>query len=476
MLQGKECVFKLLHIMHLSQKLSFVALLCGIILSYLDQAILPVALPAISAEFGASSTLTQWIVNGYILLFACLVLLGGKISDAIGPKNGFLIGISLFAFFSVMCAFSPNIGWLITARALQALGTSLMFPARATILAKLFPVHQQGRAVGLQTSLGMGVGFLGPFISGLLTQTFSWRAIFWINVPIALFGFIFGYFSLPQIEPIRRPIDWKGFTYFACAIFPITILLMQIRDWSASAFLEKNLPFLLCALISFIFLVRRTFVAKNSFLDFSLLKYPAYSAILFTISITKFIMMISIFQTIYCETVLHHTEIETGILFSCSFLPALLFSSIAGYLADKISPKLPISLGYLLVIFSFFWLAFHSTPSLFDLYLSLIIYGVGLPLILTPSNALVLSCIPNEKVSSGMGLIVTLHTTAASFGLAMIHLFTTTVQRIETPILGVQGAMVKSFSLIHLSLGLLFACAFAITYVLHNKQKNLSYE
>jgi len=456
-----------------STHLSFASLLCGIIINYLDQAILPVALPAISEEFGASSTLTQWIVNGYTLLFACLVILGGRIGDAIGPKNGFLIGMILFAFFSVMCGFSPNIGWLIGARALQALGTSLMFPAQATILAKLFPVHQQGRATGLLSSLGIGVGFLGPFIGGLLTQMFSWRAIFWINVPITLFGFLLGYFSLPQIEPIRRPIDWKGFAYFVFTICPVTILLMQVRDWSTPTFLEKNLLLILCGLISFIFLVRRTLAGKNLFFDFSLLKYPAYSAILFSVCVTKFVMMISIFQTIYCETVLNYTPIETGLLFSCSFAPALLFSSVGGYLADKISPKLPISIGYLLVVFSLFWLAFHSTPSLFDLLLSLTIYGVGLPFILTPSNALVLSCIPSHKISIGTGMIVTLRMTAASLGLAMIHLFTTTVQRIETPILGTEGAIVKSFSSVHLALALLFTVTFVITFFLHSKQKDL---
>lgn len=455
-----------------STHLIFASLLCGNILNYLDQAILPVALPAISEEFGASSTLTQWTVNGYTLLFACLVLLGGRIGDAIGPKNGFLIGMILFAFFSVMCGFSPNIGWLIGARALQALGTSLMFPAQAAILAKLFPVHQQGRAIGLLMTLGIAVGFLGPFIGGLLTQMFSWRAIFWINVPITLCGFLLGYFSLPQIEPIRRPIDWKGFTYFVFTICPIIILLMQVRDWGTPTFLEKNLPLFLCGLISFIFLVRRTLTAKNSFFDFSLLKYPAYSAILFSVCLTKFIMMISIFQTIYCETVLNYTPIETGLIFSCSFAPALVFSSIGGYLADKISPKLPISIGYLLVIFSLFWLAFYSTPSLFDLLLSLIIFGVGLPLILTPSHALVLSCIPNDKVSVGTGMIVTLRMTSASLGLAMIHLFTTTVQRNETPILGTRGAMVQSFSYVHLALAMLFSFAFAITYFLHSKKQN----
>ena len=432
------------------------------------------ALPAISEEFGASSTLTQWIVNGYTLLFACLVLLGGRIGDAIGQKKGFLIGILLFAFFSVMCGFSPNIGWLIGARALQALGTSLMLPAQAAILAKLFPVHQQGRATGLLMSLGMAVGFLGPFIGGLLTQMFSWRAIFWMNVPITLCGFLLGYFSLPQIESTKRSIDWKGFTYFVFTICPLITLLMQMRDWSTSTFLEKNFPLLLCGLISFIFLVRRTLTTKNSFFDFTLFKYPAYLAVLLSVCLTKFIMMISIFQTIYCETVLNFTPIEAGLLFSCSFAPALIFSSIGGYLADKISPKLPIYTGYLLVIFSLFWLASFSTPSLFDLLLALIIFRIGLPLILAPSHALVLSCIPSDKVSVGTSMIITMRMTAASLGLAMIHLFTTTVQRIETPIHGTQGAMIKSFSSVHLALALLLSLAFAMTYFLHSKQKNLT--
>lgn len=452
--------------------LSFASILSGNILNYLDQGILPVALPAIAEEFGASSTLIQWIVNGYTLLFACLVLLGGKIGDAIGPKKGFLAGIAIFAFFSVLCGFSPNIGWLIIARALQALGASLMFPAQAAILSRLFPVHQQGRATSLLFTLGMAIGLLGPLIGGLLTQLISWRAIFWINIPIAVFGFLLGSFSLPQIESIKRPIDWKGFAYFVFTICPITIVLMRVNDWSAHTFLEKNIPFLLCSFISFVFLLRRTRNTEHPFFDFQLLKYPTYLAVFFSICILKFIMMISIFRTIYLETVLNYSEIETGLLVSCSLLPALLLAPVAGYLTDKISPKLPISIGYLLVISSLLWLACHSIPSLSDLLLALIVYGMGLPMILTPSHSLVLSCIPKDKVSIGTSMIVSLRMTAASLGLAMIHLFTTTVQRIETPILGAQEAMFKSFSTIHLTLALLCTVTFAAVVLLHSKQND----
>jgi EmrB/QacA subfamily drug resistance transporter len=452
--------------------LSFASILCGNILNYLDQSILPVALPTIGKEFGANSTLIQWVMNGYSLLFACLVLLGGKIGDVIGSKKGFLMGIVLFAFFSILCGFSPNIGWLIGARTLQALGASLMFPAQAAILSRLFPVHQQGRATGLLLTLGMMVGFLGPFIGGLLTQLISWRAIFWINIPITVCGFLLGYFSLPQIAPIKSPIDWKGFVYFIFTICPITIFLMQVNDWRAHTFLEKNLPLLGCSLISAIFFVRRTFTTQYPFFDFKLLKYPAYSAILFSVCVTKFIMMISVFQTIYCETILNYSQIETGMLFSCSFFPSLLFSPIGGYLADKISPKLPIAMGYILVLFSLAWLAFHSTPSLLSLLVILIIYGMGLTLIITPSHSLVLSCIPQDQVSIGTSMIISLRMTAASLGLAMIHLFTTSIQQVATPLLGNRVAMLKSFSSIHLVLALLCAITFVVTFLLHNRQKD----
>lgn len=450
--------------------LGFSSILCGNIINYLDQATLPVALPAIGLEFGATPTLVQWIANGYTLLSACLVLLGGKIGDSIGSKNGFLVGLVLFALFSTLCGCSPNIGWLISMRALQALGTSLLFPAQAALLSHLFPVHQQRRATALLLTLGMMAGFLGPSIGGLLTQLISWRAIFWVNVPITLFGFLLGWRSLPKMAPIKRPIDYKGFVYFTLTLCPIVLLAMQVNSWG-----QRHFLLLFCSLISAVFLIRRTVSAEHPFFDFKLLKYPAYSAILLSVCIIKFIMMIYIFQTIYFQTVLNYTQIETGMLFSCSFFPSLICSPLGGYLADKISPKLPIAMGYLLLLFSLFWLSFHSIPSLFDLLLALIIYGMGLPLILTPSHALVLSCIPKDKVGMGASMIASLRMTAASLGLAMIHLFTTTIQRIAAPHLGAQGAMTKSFAHVHLGLALLGTATLLTIFFLHNRLKDPIY-
>ncbi|MBU6446731.1 MAG: MFS transporter, partial [Verrucomicrobia bacterium] len=187
----------------------------SITMIYMDQSVLPVALPVMQREFHVSAAALQWTVNAYLLGWTMFVILGGKIGDRIGHRTSYLIAMVCFTLFSAMCGLSPNIGLLICARGLQGIAGSFMVTSQIALISSIFPPHSRGRAIGLLVSIGSVFLILGPMIGGFLTDWLSWRWIFWINLPIALIGAFLMYFLVPHTAGTPGKIDLWGFLCFA---------------------------------------------------------------------------------------------------------------------------------------------------------------------------------------------------------------------------------------------------------------------
>lgn len=448
----------------------FLALVPAAALVFLDQTIMPVALPTIQHELGASATQLQWCVNAYLLAIAVLVLASGKISDLIGDRNSLSIGMAGFAFFSAICGMSPNIWVLIIARGLQGLSAAMMFPAQTSLIAHIFPQSSRGQATGMIVSIGSLFMILGPLIGGFLTETLSWRWIFWINLPVAAFGLWMIALLLPAPKPQPGKIDLQGFLYFLIGATSITLFFMQANEWGWT-----STPSLICLTLSpiaFSLLMLREKKTSHPFLDLKLYRRPVFAAININVSIVQFILMVTVFQTIYYQEILAFTPGQTGLIISCSSFPVLFMAPIAGLLADKLTPKWPISIGYILIMTSFLTLGTFSTPSLPCLLFALVAFGMGIPLIFTPSYSTAISSVPPEKRGIAMGMLITLRFLGGTVGLALIHLFVSTVQYLKASA-GPRLAEIASFSAIHYTLAALLTIAFLFTFHLHHRKAKL---
>lgn len=406
--------------------LGLMALIPGLAIVFMDQTILPVALPAIQNELHTGAVGLEWCVNAYLLTTAMFALVGGKVSDRIGHRNGFLWGMLGFVLASALCGFSPNVQWLIGARALQGVAAALMFPSQTALLTALFPPHERGRAVGLNVSISSLFLIMGPMVGGYLTQFWSWRMIFWVNLPVALIGIPLARLFLPAPQPTKQQIDGWGFLFFAAASASLVVLFMQAPLWGW--FSTLTLSMALVGVASLLLLIRRERKAAHPFLDLSLFRHPVYAAINISVSVTQFILMINVFRAIYLQSVLGFSAAETGLITFVSCMPVLFFSPIGGWLSDKISPKLPVALGFLLLISSFFWLGFFSTPPLASLLAAVIAFGMGIPLVLTPSYSQAMGSVPPKKLGVAFGMVSTLRTLSATMGVALIGLGIDTVQ------------------------------------------------
>lgn len=411
--------------MKISKWWVLLSLMPGLAMVFVDQSVLPVALPTIQKHLGATNIQLQWCINSYLLVTAVLVLAGGKIGDWMGHRKAYLIGLVIFAIASALCGATFDPVELIIARAFQGVGAALMFPATTALLISLFPQSERGKATGITVSASSLFLIIGPFIGGYFTEALSWRWIFWINLPLAALGTFLILFFIPPSPAGKPKFDIRGFIYFVFSCTSFVVILMQGEDWGW--FSSKMIPYLVVFVLSTILLLRREKKAKHPFLDLSLFRHPVFKAVNISVFSIQFIFMITVFRAIFFQDALDWSPMKTGVVTVVSSLPVLFMSTVGGMLSDKFGPKIPISMGFLLLIFSFIWTPLFINSSLFLLFLGLLAFGFGVPLVFTPSYASAMGAIPPTKAGSAFGTIATVRSLASCLGVAILGAFINTL-------------------------------------------------
>ena len=167
-------------------------------MAFIDSTVVNVALPALQTNLNATIVDVQWVIEAYSLLLSALLLVGGSLGDHYGRRRIFLLGVALFALASAWCGFAPNIGQLIVARAAQGFGAALLVPGSLAIISSSFPENERGRAIGTWSGFGAITTAIGPVIGGWLIEHVSWRAVFFINIPIALLIILISLWRVPE--------------------------------------------------------------------------------------------------------------------------------------------------------------------------------------------------------------------------------------------------------------------------------------
>src|SRR6059036_3115874 len=180
-------------------------------MAFIDGTVVNVALPALQTNLNATIVDVQWVIEAYSLLLSALLLVGGSLGDHYGRRRVFLVGIALFALASAWCGLAPNIGQLIAARAVQGLGAALLVPGSLAIISSSFPENERGRAIGTWSGFSAITTAIGPVIGGWLIEHLSWRAVFFINIPLAFLVILISLWRVPESsDPESRGLDWLG--------------------------------------------------------------------------------------------------------------------------------------------------------------------------------------------------------------------------------------------------------------------------
>lgn len=389
-------------------------------LVFLDQSIMPVALAEIQRSLGFDELGLSWVVNTYLLTLMSLLLIGGRLSDLLGKKKIYLIGLSLFGAASILGALSYSKATLLLARAVQGAGAALTLPTTAALLIHTFPPHQRARAIGINVGISAIFLTLGPILGGVLTQYFSWRMIFWVNIPIVLFSMSMS-LLLIKVERIvkNESFHFLGALLVLLSVCGFVIALMQGNEWGWSSW--PIVLFLLASpCLAFLFVILSL---KEPFplIDFHVFKEPRFSGATLAIFLTQMMIAVTIFWSIYFQNQLGYSPIKTGLTIFAATLPVLIAAPLAGVLADRFGAKLPMTIGYSLVIFGLAWVALTALRKSVTLLVpGLAGFGLGIPMIFSPAIALALSHVPADKLGASSGITNAARQLAATIGLALM--------------------------------------------------------
>jgi EmrB/QacA subfamily drug resistance transporter len=367
----------------------------------LDGTVVNVALKTIGKDLDASLAQLQWITNGYLLMLASLILLGGSLGDRLGRRRMFLIGVVWFAVASALCGLAPNPGALIAARVLQGVGGALLTPGSLAIIQSGIAPADRGRAIGAWTGMTSISAAIGPFLGGALVQYADWRWIFWINAPLAAVTVAVTLAFVPESRTTEEGrYDGTGAALAALALAGVTYWLIE---WG-SALALPSLAVGLVAGVAFVVVERRsphpmlplglfasrTFSAANAM---TLLVYAALGAILF-------------FLVIDLQTVLGYGALQAGMATLPITVLMLLLAARGGALGARIGPRIPMTVGPLVMAVGVAWLSFVTAGTSYWLGVlpPLCVFALGLALMVAPLTATVLGAAPEGRAGVASGV------------------------------------------------------------------------
>jgi EmrB/QacA subfamily drug resistance transporter len=375
-------------------------------MAFLDGTVVNVALPDIGRDFDASTSALQWILNGYLLTLASLILLGGSLGDRYGRRRVFVAGIGLFTFASLLCAVAPTVEFLIGARLLQGIGGALLTPGSLAIIEASFRPADRARAIGAWSGLGGVATAFGPLLGGWLIGAISWRAIFVINLPIGLFV---AWAATEHVPESRDPtasgrIDIRGAALAALGLAGSTYALIEAPEKGASALVLFAGIVGVLSLIAFFFFERRT---ANPMLPLEIFRSRQFSAangVTFVVyaALGGFFFLLVAFLQIS----MGYSPIAAGAASLPVTLLMLLFSARAGALAQRIGPRLPLTIGPLIIAVGLLMMLMLDPG---DSYVTgvlppILVFGAGLTLVVAPVTATVLAAadMRHSGIASGV--------------------------------------------------------------------------
>ncbi len=393
----------------------------GLFMIMLDNTVVNVALPSIQRDLGVGLSELEWIVTGYALSFAALMLIGGKLADAYGRRLLFVVGIAVFTAASLACGLSTSGDMLIAARVAQGVGAALMNPATLSIIAATFPPKQRGAAIGIWAGVSALALAIGPLVGGLLTDKASWHWIFFINVPVGILGIVASFVLIDESrDPTHERLDLPGLATSAVGLFALTYGLIEANTYGwGSARIVGAFVVAAVALVSFVVLERRQ---RAPMLDLTLFRNRTYvGANLVVLLVALAMFGVFFFVSLYMQNVLGFSAVQAGAAFLPMTVLIILLAPQAGRLSDRWGSRGLMTAGMLLVAAQLLYFSqLDAEASFWTLLPALLLGGVGMALTMTPSAAAATRAVPVEKAGVGSAVLNAFRQVGGSVGIALM--------------------------------------------------------
>lgn len=365
---------------------------------FLDSTVVNAALPAIAKDFDANLADLQWVVSGYLLSLGSFLVIGGSLGDLFGRRRMFVCGLLGFAFASLLCGVAPSVTMLIAARVVQGAAGALLVPASLAIISSTFALDQRARAIGAWSGLAGVSSAVGPFLGGYLIDAVSWRLVFLINLPIIVVAVVLALRHVPETrdEHANRHVDVAGGVVLAAGLGGLVFALIEgpAGGWSTIEVAMAVLGAL--ALVGWVFLELRL---EHPMVPMGIFRSRQFSgANGVTFAVYAALGAVLFLLVVHLQTDLGYDALEAGAaLLPVTFL-MLVFSPRAGALAQQIGPRIPMTVGPLVVAAGTALLARVEPGVTYweAVFPAALVLGAGLSLTVAPLTAAVLAAVDDD--------------------------------------------------------------------------------
>ena len=409
--------------MRTNKNLVLAAMVFAVAMTFIDQTIVAIAIPKIQTELSLSPTGTQWLINGYLLALSALFAFGGKLGDVLGRKRMVLIGVTGFAIASAACGLTPKGSiaevWIIFFRVVQGATAALLFPSAVAIVVASYPLRERGKAMAIFFGISGGLTAIGPIAGGFLTQ-WTWRSIFWINIPVAIVAVVLTQIACPDDEPRPEKLDYRG-TALITGGMALTVLGFEqssVWGWSSPATWACVIVgvLLMVAFVRFELSIKQPLLRLQIFLDRGFATDTAVLGLLSIVFVPFFF-----FGSVYAQVSLGKSSSQAGEYILWFFIGFVIAAQIGGRMLDKRGVRPAVVIGGALGAVGFFLLAGKMTDlSLGAQRLDIAIAGAGLGLMLGPASTDAVNRAPSTSYSEVTGITQTARNFGASLGLAVL--------------------------------------------------------
>jgi EmrB/QacA subfamily drug resistance transporter len=387
----------------------------------LDNTVVNVALPSIQRDLQASISGLEWTVNGYTLSFAVLLATGGRLGDIFGRRRMFLVGVIVFALSSATAGFAQSSTDLVLSRVVQGVGAALMMPATLSIVTDAFPPEERGKAMGTWAGVSALALAVGPVLGGFLTEHVSWRAIFYLNIPVAVGAVTAALFAVRESRDttVGREVDYLGVAALTGALTALVLALVEGNSWGwGSAEIVALLAGAALGLAAFVAIELRVGAPMVEFRFFADRNF--LGAVVVALIVSFSMLGVFFFLALYMQDILRYSPLEAGVRFLPSTLMIVGVAPVAGRLADRIGPRWLIAGGLAIVaasLYSFSSIAVDS--SYLDLLPGFVLLGIGIALTMSPMTSAAMNAVAVEKAGVASGVLSMFRMIGGCLGVAV---------------------------------------------------------
>ena len=393
----------------------------GLFMIMLDNTVVNVALPSIQKDLGADLSELQWIVTGYALSFAALMLIGGKFADAYGRRLLFVLGIVVFTGASLWCGLADSGNMLIAARVVQGIGAALMNPATLSIIAATFAPKERGMAIGIWAGVSALALAIGPLVGGLLTEHLSWHWIFFVNIPVGVIAIAASFLLITESkDDTHESLDLPGLATSALGLFALTYGLIEANTYGwTSGRIVGSFVVAVVSLAAFVVIERRR---RSPMLDLSLFRSGTYAGANIAMLLVALAMFgVFFFVSLYMQNVLGYSAVQAGAAFLPMTILIILVAPVAGKLSDKYGSRWLMTAGMVLLGVQLLYLSrLGVDASFWNLLPGFLVGGFGMAITMTPTVAAATRAVPVEKSGVGSAVLNAMRQVGGSVGIALM--------------------------------------------------------